>query len=53
MLLRDSEYKGSISLDEVLNLAKGSKGEDKDGYRAEFIRLVELSETGLASLENN
>lgn len=53
MLLRDSEYKGSMNLDEVLGLAKGSKGEDTDGYRAEFIRLVELSETGLASLENN
>lgn len=41
MLLRDSEYKGSLNFDEVLRLANLSKGEDKEGYRAEFIRLVE------------
>lgn len=43
MLLRDSEYKGTSSFDEVLRLANQSKGEDKEGYRAEFIRLVENS----------
>jgi hypothetical protein len=32
----------------VLVMARGSKGNDYDGYRAEFIRLVELSESGLA-----
>jgi len=50
MLLRNSEYKGSIDYDQVLTLARSSKGEDKDGYRAEFIRLVELSESGLTSM---
>jgi Ca-activated chloride channel family protein len=49
MLLRDSEYKGTINNDQVLSLARGSKGYDKDGYRAEFIRLVELSDSGLTS----
>lgn len=49
MLLRDSEYKGSMDYEEVLLLARGSKGEDYDGYRAEFIRLVELSDSGLVS----
>jgi Ca-activated chloride channel homolog len=43
MLLRDSEYKGSIDFDTILRLANQSKGEDKEGYRAEFIRLVENS----------
>lgn len=43
MLLRDSEYKGTANFDEVLRLANQSKGEDKEGYRAEFIRLVENS----------
>jgi Ca-activated chloride channel family protein len=43
MLLRDSEYKGNANFDEVLRLANQSKGEDKEGYRAEFIRLVENS----------
>ena len=28
----------------VLELAKNSKGKDEFGYRAEFIRLVEMSE---------
>lgn len=41
MLLRDSEYKGAANFDEVLRLANQSKGEDKEGYRAEFISLVE------------
>lgn len=49
MLLRNSEYKGTINYDQVLSLARGSKGYDKDGYRAEFIRLVELSDSGLTS----
>jgi len=49
MLLRNSEYKGTIDYDQVLSIARGSKGYDKDGYRAEFIRLVELSDSGLTS----
>jgi Ca-activated chloride channel family protein len=49
MLLRNSEYKGTINYDQVLSLARSSKGYDKDGYRAEFIRLVELSDSGLTS----
>lgn len=43
LLLRNSEYKGNISYGDVLSLARSSKGTDEDGYRAEFIRLVELS----------
>jgi Ca-activated chloride channel family protein len=50
MLLRNSEFKGNISHDHVLALARASKGVDKDGYRAEFIRLVELSQSGQARL---
>lgn len=40
MLLRDSEFKGNSSLADVLEMAKGAKGEDEEGYRAEFIQLV-------------
>ncbi len=40
MLLRDSEYVKGFSYDEVLVLAQGARGEDKNGYRAEFINLV-------------
>lgn len=43
MLLRDSEYKGTATYDLVLEWAAEGKGTDKNGYRAEFIRLVELS----------
>ncbi len=41
MLLRDSEHKGSATYQSLLALARGARGEDREGYRAEFIRLVE------------
>ena len=40
MLLRNSEFKGELTYRMVLEMANGSRGEDADGYRAEFIRLV-------------
>lgn len=40
MLLRDSEYVKGFTYDDVLQLAQGARGEDKNGYRAEFINLV-------------
>jgi Ca-activated chloride channel homolog len=43
MILRNSPFKGSSSYSSVLELANQSKGADLDGYRAEFIRLVESS----------
>lgn len=45
MLLRDSEFKGTSSFDQIIELAKQSKGEDDNGYRAEFIRLVEAAKS--------
>lgn len=44
MLLRDSEFKGDLDYDKVIALAKNSRGEDAEGYRAEFIRLLETSQ---------
>lgn len=41
MLLRNSEFKSNASFDNVLNLAKKAKAYDEEGYRSEFIRLVE------------
>ncbi|MCW3117550.1 MAG: hypothetical protein JWM28_1632, partial [Chitinophagaceae bacterium] len=41
MLLRNSEFKSNSSFNNVLNLAKKAKGQDRQGYRSEFIRLVE------------
>ena len=40
MLLRESEFVKGFSYDQVLQLAQGSKGEDKNGYRIEFINMV-------------
>ena len=40
MILRDSEFKGSATLDDAVRLAKSARGEDEDGYRAELIRLI-------------
>ncbi len=44
MLLRDSKFKGQSDFKSILNMARSSKGKDEDGYRAEFIRLVEMAE---------
>ena len=44
LLLEDSEYKGEASFKQVLERARGAKGGDREGYRAEFIRLVEAAE---------
>ena len=40
MILRDSEYKGNGSLQQVLEWATQGKGADVNGYRADFIELV-------------
>ncbi len=45
MVLRDSQYKGTANFDEVLKLSSQSQGTDLDGYRAEFIRLVQKSKS--------
>lgn len=41
LLLRQSEFKGNASFDQVVSLAKGARGPDDEGYRSEFIRLVD------------
>jgi Ca-activated chloride channel family protein len=42
MLLRESEHRGTLTLDDVIRLADRSRGPDPDGYRAEFVRLARL-----------
>ena len=44
MILRDSEYKGDLTIEKVLKIAKENRGEDKNGYRAEFIRVLEKAQ---------
>src|SRR5688572_8270913 len=40
MLLRNSEFKGKATYDNVLAMAQNAKGKDEEGYRSEFINLV-------------
>ena len=40
MLLRHAEHMGDASWAQVLDLAEAGRGEDKNGYRAQFIELV-------------
>ncbi|MBN2864031.1 MAG: von Willebrand factor type A domain-containing protein [Bacteroidales bacterium] len=40
MILRDSEYRGSATLESARNLAGSARGDDEDGYRSEMIRLI-------------
>ena len=44
MLLRDSKWKGASSWEDVISRAKGAKGTDESGSRAEFIRLAETAQ---------
>ena len=44
LLASDSKFKGAASFASVLERARSAKGEDAEGYRAEFIRLVETAE---------
>jgi Ca-activated chloride channel family protein len=40
MILRDSQFKGDASIEQVLELARSAQGPDLEGYRAEFIEMV-------------
>jgi len=41
LVLRQSEFIKDKDLDKIINLAKQGKSNDVDGYRSEFIRLIE------------
>ncbi len=43
MLLRDSKYKADADYNKVLELARSSVGTDLQGYRTEFINMVETA----------
>jgi len=44
MLLRNSEFKSNASYLDVITLARKARGNDDEGYRSEFIRLVESAQ---------
>jgi len=41
LILRDSQNLKDKNIAKVIDLAKANKGKDDDGYRAEFVRLIE------------
>ncbi len=43
MVLRDSEFKGNLTFSKILTMAHQSAGVDEFGYRAEFIKLVNIA----------
>ena len=45
MLLRNSDYRGTATHAEAAALARKFRGADLDGYRTEFVKLVELAES--------
>jgi Ca-activated chloride channel family protein len=45
MVLRQSEHRGSSTYNDAAALARRFRGSDPDGYRAEFVRLVELAQS--------
>ena len=44
MLLRDSEHKGNLTFGAVAEIAKANQGDDSEGYRAEFVKMVERAD---------
>lgn len=44
MKLRASQICQKVSLDDIITIAEKAKGRDKFGYRAEFVRLVDMVE---------
>jgi Ca-activated chloride channel family protein len=50
-ILRGGEHTGQYRLEQVVQLAKQARGQDEQGYRAEFVRLVELAQ-GLQPLQS-
>lgn len=44
-LLRGSPYTGKFDYDDVIELARAARGEDRFGYRSEFLQLVRLAQS--------
>jgi Ca-activated chloride channel family protein len=53
MILRESEFKGTSTLDSAAKLARSAKGEDEDGYRSEMIRLIATAKDLRGLADNN
>jgi len=45
MILRNSTYQENASIEQVIAMVKEARGEDEEGYRAEFLKLVRLADS--------
>ena len=45
MLLKDSEHKGNFTFGAVAEIAKANQGDDSEGYRDEFVKMVERADS--------
>ncbi len=45
LMLRNSHYKGDASMEQVIAMVKSARGEDEEGYRSEFLKLVKLADS--------
>ena len=45
LILRNSEYMEDASMEHVIALAKNAKGQDEEGYRSEFMKMVKLADS--------
>lgn len=52
MLLRQSEFVQSSSFEQVISLADGAKGIDKEGYRAEYVKIAKSAQLLAKDLRN-
>ena len=44
-ILKGGKYMGDFDYDKVTELARGARGDDRFGYRAEFISLVDVAKS--------
>ena len=44
-LLKGGKYTGKFGFNDVAKLAESARGEDRFGYRAEFLNLVKLAQS--------
>ena len=51
-LLKGGKYTGKFGYGDVTKLAQGARGEDRFGYRAEFLSLVKLAQSLQAGVEH-
>jgi Ca-activated chloride channel family protein len=52
-LLRGGRYSGSMSYDDVLNIALGARGRDEFGYRNEFVQMVRAAKAARSLAQLN